>query len=160
MNGTVPLIHTIGYQNLSIDEFVNILKQRNIKLVIDVRNNPFSFKQGFSKKWLITNLPNHGIRYVNIPELGIPSKYRKELNGRALWHKYNELLRLNVGKLESAAQIVKKQSAVLMCFEADHTDCHRSILAEKLKGLTGLTITHYCQTINAWSGFEEKFSLP
>jgi uncharacterized protein (DUF488 family) len=119
-------------------------------MVIDVRHNPFSFKPGFSKKWLMAHLPAYKINYVNIPELGIPSKYRKKLNGAALWRKYDELLRTKTATVYAAAEIVQDQTAVLMCFEAHPEDCHRSRLAQKLKDLTGLPVAHYYSLVNTW----------
>jgi len=155
-----PIVRTIGYQNLKFKDFVDILLSRGITMVVDVRNNPFSFKPGFSKKWLTIHLPEHNIRYINIPELGIPSKYRKELNGSALWHKYDELLMMNENQLLSVADIIRNQAAVLMCFEAHPVDCHRSRLAEKLKDITGLPVTHYCSISNTWSECEKEYPSP
>jgi uncharacterized protein (DUF488 family) len=160
MEDRIQAIQTIGYQNLNFIDFINILQERGVRLVIDVRNNPFSFKKGFSKKWLSSHLPEYHIDYINIPELGIPSKYRKELAGSSLWNKYKELLNMNAAQLQKAADIIQKQAAVLMCFEAHPADCHRSRLAEKLNEITGLPVTHYNQAFNTWRECKEEFSSP
>ena len=104
MEACYPVIQTIGYQNLKFNEFIKILLDRGVHMVIDVRNNPFSFKKGFSKKWLSAHLPEYNIEYINIPELGIPSKDRKELAGLPLWNKYQELLMENDAQLRKAAE--------------------------------------------------------
>ena len=158
--GRSRVIHTIGYQNLKVTDFIDVLRSRGVTLVVDIRNNPFSFKPGFSKKWLMSHLPEYNIGYVNIPELGIPSKYRKELNGTALWKKYDELLRTNAVQLHSVVNMVQGETAVLMCFEAHPRDCHRSRLAQRIGDLTGLPVTHYHSITNAWSECEKEYSLP
>jgi len=160
MEERFPVIQTIGYQNLKFNDFIKILQERGVRLVIDVRNNPFSFKKGFSKKWLSTHLPEYKIDYINIPELGIPSKDRKELTGSSLWNKYKELLIANAFQLQKAADIIKKQAAVLMCFEAHPAECHRSRLADKLNKITGLPVTHYNQVSNTWSECEKEYLSP
>jgi uncharacterized protein (DUF488 family) len=160
MEERIPIIQTIGYQNLKFDDFINILRDRDVRMVIDVRNNPFSFKKGFSKKWLSTHLPEYNINYINIPELGIPSKDRKILTGSSLWNKYKELLILHVAQLQKAADIIQTQTAVLMCFEAHPAECHRSRLAEKLNEITGLPVTHYNHVSNTWSECTEEFLSP
>jgi uncharacterized protein (DUF488 family) len=157
MEERFPVIQTIGYQNLKFDDFIHILHERGVRMVIDVRNNPFSFKKGFSKKWLSTHLPEYNIDYINIPELGIPSRDRKELTGSSLWNKYRELLIMNAVQLQKAADIIQKQIAVLMCFEAHPAECHRSRLAEKLSEMTGFPIVHYHSLVNTWSECKKEY---
>ncbi len=45
-------LFTIGYEGRSIDEYLNILIENNIKVLCDVRKNPLSRKYGFSKQSL------------------------------------------------------------------------------------------------------------
>lgn len=143
-------IYTIGYQNLSIDKFINILVKKGLKVVIDIRNTPFSYKYGFSKFWLTKYLPEFNIEYLNIPELGIPGIYRKNLNGNALWEKYREILKSKVTHINDVMRILKKKPVVLMCFEAHPEECHRSTLAKRLSKKTKLKIVHYFQESKDW----------
>jgi len=46
------------------------------KCVLDVRENPFSRKPGFSKRPLSQALEANGIRYVHLKELGTPHPLR------------------------------------------------------------------------------------
>lgn len=43
-------LFTIGYEGRSLEKYLNILIQKNIKILCDVRKNPISRKYGFSKK--------------------------------------------------------------------------------------------------------------
>lgn len=57
----VSMLHTIGYEGLTIGEFLDILSIHNIDLVVDVRELPLSRKRGFSKKVLAHKLGENGI---------------------------------------------------------------------------------------------------
>jgi uncharacterized protein (DUF488 family) len=135
-------INTIGYQDMSIDEFINILIKNKIETLIDVRNKPLSYKYGFSKFWLAKYLPDFGTDYIGIPNLGIPEIYRNKLSGALLWKKYNEILRSNTAWVNYAISLLKKKSSVLLCFEANPNNCHRSILAKTLSEMTKLKVIH------------------
>lgn len=47
-----------------------------------------------------------------------------------------------VQSLELAASIIREANACLMCFEAEHEKCHRSIVADHLKEMTGYAIVN------------------
>ena len=129
-------ICSIGYEGKSIDTFLNQLIQNNITLLVDVRNNPFSMKREFCADKLNEYLKNCGIEYLHIPELGIESEKRKELNSET---DYKELFEEYESKLYSKELVVdkirklgKEQKIALMCFEADKNCCHRGTLSEHL----------------------------
>ena len=136
---TEPVIFTIGYEGLTIDSFLNKLIARNIMAVIDVRNNPQSMKFGFSKKSFSDYIEKAGMKYVHIPELGIPSALRKGLGAsvshEALFKKYEtELLpKQAIAKKQLMDLIAEYPRIALVCFESDHRFCHRNTLVENLK---------------------------
>lgn len=74
---------TIGYEGSSLEGYLNRLIKNNVKTLVDVRRNPLSRKYGFSKKALSDTVMKLGIGYVHIPELGIASERRQELNTQA-----------------------------------------------------------------------------
>jgi uncharacterized protein (DUF488 family) len=145
-----PAIYTIGYQNLSIDLFVNILLKSGIKTVLDVRNKPFSYKYCFNYYWLNKHLPEVGIIYISIPELGIERKYRDTLTREKLWEYYYVSLEKKEGYLNKVSSILKTQPAALMCYEKNPDDCHRSILARKLKSLLNLPVINFDFETKEW----------
>ena len=89
-------------------------------------------KYGFSKKQLKFIVENVGIKYVHLPELGIVSGKRKQLNSKEdyeiLFKDYEEnILPENKDTLEELYKIfLQNKRIALMCFEADHNYCHRS----------------------------------
>ncbi len=133
-------LYTIGYQGLSIFQYIDVLKENGVTLVCDVRNNPFSFKAGFSKKKFQEYLKNAGLNYVHMPHLGVPQKLRKKAKGpvtRRRMFEYFQNVILKEGSAEEEMreilELMASETLVLTCFEKDHTDCHRSYLAQKIK---------------------------
>src|SRR5690606_40792860 len=68
---------------ISLEEYLLRLLKNDIKVLVDVRNNPLSMKFGFSKGQLRKFCDNLGIKYVHIPEVGIRSEQRQELKSQA-----------------------------------------------------------------------------
>lgn len=134
-----PVVFTTGYEGLTIDAFLNKLIVNNITLVVDVRNNPQSMKYGFSKKSFKQYIESAGMKYLHIPELGIPSAMRKGL-GESVSHKTlfqtyeNELLPKQSTEIKQLIALTNLNERIaLVCFEADHQFCHRHTLVEHLQ---------------------------
>ena len=147
---TKPAVFSIGYEGLTIDSFLNKLIANNITVVVDVRNNPQSMKYGFSKKSFKQYIESaglalsrvEGMRYIHIPELGIPSSMRKGL-GESVSHKTlfkayeNKLLPKQESEIKQLIDLTNKNERIaLVCFEADHNFCHRHTLIEHLQKTT------------------------
>ena len=81
------VIYTLGYEGISLETYINKLIKKNIGLLCDVRKNPFSRKFGFSYKTLSNLLPKIGIDYVHIPQLGIESNKRQDLDNKEAYKK-------------------------------------------------------------------------
>jgi uncharacterized protein (DUF488 family) len=134
-----PFVFTIGYEGETIDSFLYKLISNNIMAVVDVRNNPQSMKYGFSKKSFSDYIEKAGMKYIHIPELGIPSAMRKGLGEtithKKLFDKYetNLLPKQKDAKSYLTNMIAKYPRIALVCFEADHLFCHRHTLVEHLK---------------------------
>jgi len=132
------MLFTIGYEGLSVEEYLNKLLINNVKVLCDVRKNPLSMKYGFSKNQLKNACSGVGIEYIHIPELGIESRYRQNLNSQKdydmLFEKYRnttlELGKLFLDQLEKMIQL--KRRIALTCFEANINQCHRKQVADKL----------------------------
>ena len=129
-------ICSIGYEGRTIDGFLDTLIHNNISLLVDVRKNAFSMKRGFSKGQLKNYLEKSGIGYLHVPEVGIESDKRRELNSREdykkLFKEYAKTLPLKRHKVEKIAELGKNQKIALMCFEADKNFCHRGVLSDFL----------------------------
>ena len=136
-------IFSIGYEGKSVEHFTNELIKEDVKALCDIRKNAFSMKYGFSKKQLKFIVENVGIKYVHLPELGIVSGKRKQLNSKEdyeiLFKDYEEnILPENKDTLEELYKIfLQNKRIALMCFEADHNYCHRSRTFDALASLAG-----------------------
>jgi len=134
-----PCVFTVGYEGLTVDAFLNKLISNNISVVVDVRNNPQSMKHGFSKISFKHYVENAGMKYIHIPELGIPSAIRKGLGESisysTLFKNYeSKLLPKQENAVKQLLDLTKqKERIVLVCFEADHYHCHRHTLVEHLQ---------------------------
>jgi uncharacterized protein (DUF488 family) len=136
---TKPFIFTLGYEGLTIDSFLYKLIANNIMALVDVRNNPQSMKYGFSKKSFRDYIEKAGMKYIHIPDLGIPSAMRKGLGKNVshekLFQKYElELLPNHQEAQKQLLNLVAEYPRIgLVCFEADHHFCHRHTLVEYLQ---------------------------
>lgn len=74
------VLYTIGYEGITLEEYLNKLIHNGIKVLCDVRNNPLSMKYGFSKNQLQKACEGVGIIYQHFPEVGIQAEQRQELN--------------------------------------------------------------------------------
>ena len=133
------IFFTIGYEGVSPEAYVNSLIEHKVKLLCDVRKNAYSQKFGFTKGELQSALAVAGIDYLHIPELGIVSEKRQELNTdadyRALFDEYERTtLAEQQGTLDKLMQLAKERGRVaITCFEAEPYQCHRSRVASALR---------------------------
>lgn len=136
-------LFTIGYEGISLEEYLNRLLQNNVRVLVDVRNNPLSMKYGFSKSQLKRFCENLGLQYVHLPEVGIQSEQRQELKSQKDYDRLFEVYCKNnlintVNIQEEILDLLKKNKRIaLTCFEANICQCHRKHLAEAIERLPG-----------------------
>ena len=132
-------IHTIGYEGSTIEDFVATLKLHNVQVLIDIRDVPISRKPGFSKKALSEKLENAGVEYRHLRSLGDP-KPGREAARRGDMETFERIFREHLDgdsaqeELIQAIEITSGEQACLLCYERDHSGCHRAIVAEEMKG--------------------------
>jgi len=136
-------LFTIGYEGISLEEYLNRLIKNDVKVLVDVRNNPLSMKFGFSKTQLKNFCACLDIEYLHIPQVGIQSAQRKELNSQADYDKlFDNYRKSNLEQTtmyqEQILQILQlKKRIALTCFEANICQCHRKHLADAITQLPG-----------------------
>jgi uncharacterized protein (DUF488 family) len=137
------VLFTIGYEGISLEEYLNKLILNGVKLLCDVRKNSLSMKYGFSKSQLKKACEGVGIDYEHIPALGIDSDKRQELKTQSdydkLFSQYkSETLSRTYSQQEHILELLKKHKRIaLTCFEANICQCHRKHLAEAVTMLPG-----------------------
>jgi len=132
---TEQILFTIGYEGQSIEAFINVLIQNDVRLLCDIRKNSLSRKFGFSKRKLEHITQTVGIRYVHLPELGIESDKRCSLKTpndyKCLFEDYKKTLLYRKAFLEEVYTLLRANTRVaLMCFEHEPQMCHRHIIRD------------------------------
>jgi len=144
----MAILYTIGYEGLSLEQFIGKLIANEVQAVVDVRELPLSRKRGFSKTRLSEALRDVGIGYRSVRTLGSPRALRYELRKTQDWdtfsvrfEKYLDDQGSDLAELVEHAYI---ESTCLMCFERDSSLCHRSIVADRAVSLAdnGLSPKH------------------
>jgi len=141
--GNETVLFTIGYEGISLEEYLVRLLKKDVKVLVDVRNNPLSMKYGFSKSQLKKYCESLGVRYVHIPEVGVRSEQRQSLNTQADYDKLFTVYRKENLKKTVNIQIhilnllEENKRIALTCFEANICQCHRKHLAEAIETLPG-----------------------
>ena len=133
-------IWTIGHSIRPLEEFIDILKSFEIELLVDVRRYPGSRKFPFyNKENLEISLPENGINYLHLENLGGRRKMRKDSENTA-WRlasfrgyaDYMETTEFATAA-EELESVADKNKVAYMCSEAVWWSCHRSLISDYLK---------------------------
>jgi uncharacterized protein (DUF488 family) len=130
-------IATIGYEHATQAEVIDKLARADVRTVIDIRAVASSRRAGFSKTLLAESLKAAGIDYVHLRDLGTPKPGRQAARaGRIAEMRiiYEAHLRDPAAQLQlaQAEEIVRAGKSALLCYEADASRCHRTIVARRL----------------------------
>jgi uncharacterized protein (DUF488 family) len=124
--------YTIGYGGREPKEFVDVLKQKGIRVIVDVRLRPHrayigSYVKAKSPEKGIQNLlATGGIEYISAPKLG------NIFLGDTDWkERYQKLLDRKGDFLTKFLENLSSPFC-LMCAEKSPTECHRFLIAEYL----------------------------
>lgn len=145
--GRGPTLCTVGYEAVSVFELLESLREARVKTVLDVRELPLSRRAGFSKRALAASLAAEGIGYVHLKPLGTPKEGRIA-NKRRDWERFWKIVEAQLATPEAEAAFdeaevyARAQKSCLLCFEADHSICHRLRVAEELERRCGFAIEH------------------
>ena len=137
---SIPGLVTVGYEGKTLEAYLNQLLQDGVTLLCDVRRNPLSRKYGFSKSTLSHACEGVGIRYEHLPELGIPSEKRQDLETQT---DYDELFATyertmlpkqtpTLAKIAGWIQ-AEGQRVALTCYELLPQQCHRHCVSDALQ---------------------------
>jgi uncharacterized protein (DUF488 family) len=135
------ILFTIGYEGISLEEYLNKLIINGVRVLCDVRKNSLSMKYGFSKNQLQNACTGVGIKYIHTPDLGIESDKRQELNTQRdydqlfLTYRNEVLTSTKNQQQELFVLLIKHERIALTCFEANICQCHRKHLADSIAKL-------------------------
>src|SRR5258706_12591240 len=132
-------LYTIGHSTRTLEEFLAILAEYQIKLVVDVRTVPRSRRvPQFNIDNLSDFLPRHQIEYLHMPALGGLRKTHPDSPNTG-WRNhsfrgyadYMQPPPLECGLNELFDQASKRPTAI-MCAEAVPWRCHRSLIGDAM----------------------------
>jgi len=139
-------LFTIGYEQTPAKAVLDELEQAGVKLLVDVRAVASSRRPGFSKNQLAAGLDERGISYLHLRGLGTPKDGRLAARSGqydTLHTIYAKHLKTPQAReeLDELSALVKKSGPVcILCYERDHTHCHRRWIAEIVEERDGVRI--------------------
>ncbi len=134
-------IYTIGHSNRSLEEFIELLKEFEIKIVVDVRSFPGSKKfPHFSRAHLENELPKNEIIY----------KWMGDTLGGFRKGGYQAHIMTNEFKegIEQLKAMIKERT-VIMCAEKFPWKCHRKYISLELHK-QGIKCIHILEKGKTW----------
>jgi uncharacterized protein (DUF488 family) len=139
-------LFTVGYEQTPASSVLDELEQAGVKLLVDVRAVAASRRPGFSKTQLAAGLDERGIGYLHLRGLGTPKDGREAARGG----KFEQLRKIYATHLktpqakeqldELSALVLKSGPVCILCYERDHTQCHRQWIAEIIEQRDGARI--------------------
>ncbi|HEX2618094.1 MAG TPA: DUF488 domain-containing protein [Flavobacteriales bacterium] len=144
----MPTIWTIGHSTHTAEHFLTLLQQANIELLADVRRYPGSRRLPWTlSATLAETLAGQGIGYLHMPALGgrrqahtdsINTAWRNAGFRGYADHMGTEEFTVALEKLKEMALAHR---TAIMCAERHWTQCHRGLIADRLKA-EGWTVLH------------------
>jgi len=148
------IIFTIGQGKKNIEQFLDILSNSKINLLIDLRSNPYSKVSDFSRGKLDNILKKKEIKYLYLGDkLGgenIKDVFRK--NKGSLFDILNK--KFFKEGLKILWKLRKSYKICLFCAEEDPLECHRFLCVGSILKLKG-----NIEIINILSGKNENFDF-
>lgn len=141
-------IWTIGHSTRSAKEFLSLLEIYEISLLADIRSLPGSRKfPHFDKEVLEKSLPEAGIGYVHLKDLGGRRKVSLDSKNTGwrlpAFRGYADYMETGafVNAATALENLAKESRVSLMCAEAVWWRCHRALVSDWLK-VRGWTVMH------------------
>lgn len=142
-------IYSIGYAAFSVAEFVDVLKSFEIRLIVDVRSQPYSSNfNGYNKENISNLLKKNGIYYKNYAnEFGARQTDQRFFSdeGYLDFEKFSQSQPFCTGYNKLVESIKCGYTFAFMCAEKIPATCHRSILVSRYFRDAGYDIKHILQ---------------
>ncbi len=136
---------TIGYERALLPDVIARLKAAGVAIVLDVRAVASSRRAGFSKTLLAASLKDAGVDYLHLRPLGTPKAGRQAARAgrteemRAIFEAHLAEPEAQLA-LAQAVDIARARPTALLCFEAEAKDCHRAIVAARIRDVIGCEV--------------------
>jgi uncharacterized protein (DUF488 family) len=139
-------IYTIGHSNHTQEEFLNLLAEAKIEVIVDVRTNPNSRWATFANKDSLKEiLKSVQIHYIYLGDVlgGYPSdpdSYDTQ-TGKVDYQiiQAKEYFKRGIKRILGG---LKRYRVCIMCAEEDPTSCHRNLLVAESLRQEGVLVFH------------------
>ena len=136
---------TLGHSNHSIDEWLALVRQHAIEVVVDTRSSPYSkYVPQFDREQMQRSLEAAGVRYLFLgAELGgrpaNPGYY--DTTGRVVYSllRKDAAFQAAIVRLETG---MERFRIALLCGEEDPAHCHRRLLIGRVLVERGHEMAH------------------
>jgi uncharacterized protein (DUF488 family) len=131
-------LYTIGHSTRSFDEFLETLQAHSIQTLVDIRSIPMSRRlPHFNRDSLEQTLPQHGIRYVWMKELGGRRKKSLEdspniaLRSLSFRNYADHMLSDEFQRaMVELVNLAEHSKTAYMCAERVYFRCHRMLVSD------------------------------
>src|SRR5690349_20775366 len=132
-------VYSMGFSTRDWEETVSVLNAYSIRRLIDIRTLPGSKRTPqFNLEHLRIALPEAGIEYIHMKELGGLRKPRKD-SVNAAWRNdsfrgyadYMQTPQFHVA-VDRLEQLIRQCTSVFVCTEAVFWRCHRQLVSDAL----------------------------
>lgn len=158
----INMIYTVGYAGADIERFLQILQDKQVDILVDVRSVPKSqYFYQFNNTLLSKTLANVGIKYENWPhEFGARQDCLDFYTDNILDYKKFAKSQQFQNGIDKIKELVNQNKTIcLMCAEIDPINCHRAILCGKELYANGLALEHIVVKRNGETLFEKQEDL-
>ena len=139
-------ILTVGHGSQSIEQFIGLLRQQRVELIVDTRSKPFSSRHPqFSQRVVAKLLDEAGIRYMFLGNKlgGRPGDFALyDASGKPDYEKIANTDGYQQG-IDALIQLARGDETIaIMCSESDYRECHRYKLVAKSLTVAGVEVRH------------------
>ncbi len=140
-----PVLWSLGHSNITIDEFIDLVRFHDINVIADVRSIPFSkYTPHFNQEMLKRFLESAGIQYQFMGEtLGgrPPEPEMYDPQGHVLYSELAHNFRFQSG-IEQLCIWAETLRIAMMCSEESPEKCHRRLLISRVLRSQGVETRH------------------
>jgi uncharacterized protein (DUF488 family) len=139
-------VYTIGHSDHTVAAFVDLLRQHEIALVVDVRSQPYSrWAPQFSRETLARDLQEAGIGYRFMGDAlgGRPTDPALYDPGQESpnYQRVEQTPAYQAG-IDGLLDLARSGRVAIMCGEGDHRHCHRHLLIAQTLLARSLRVLH------------------
>jgi uncharacterized protein (DUF488 family) len=157
------MLFTIGYSAFQIEDFVDVLRQYGINVVVDVRSLPYSeYHEQYNKENIERILKANDIHYRNYADEFGARQTEKQFfspEGYLDFELFAKSKKFKQGFEKINASLSQGFCVALMCAEKDPATCHRSVMVSRAFHKNGNTINHILQNGHTESQADIELTL-